>query len=365
MSDIKEITGKDRLCEEDIIRLLSPKDDAEEALLFKMAREVKRSHVGGAVFLRGLIEISNICQKDCYYCGIRKGNLLLRRYKMNKEEVLSAARKAYEWGYGSLTLQSGEVRGEKHIAFIEEIIREIKNMTSGSLGITLSLGEQKNEAYQRWFMAGAHRYLLRIETSNKGLYRALHPEDHSFDHRIECLHALKKIGYQLGTGVMIGLPGQTIENLAHDIIFFMDVDADMIGMGPYVPHMDTPLGRGIADIQKVTSANLIMALKMIAATRIVLKDVNIASATALQAIDENGRERGVMAGANVIMPNMTDAAYRRYYQLYENKPCMDEDSEACRGCLESRIESIGETIGYNQWGDSPHFKKKVKDVSSC
>jgi len=357
MSAIDEIIGKDHYSREDIIHLLSQGDEDEERRLFKSAYEVKKRHVGNAVYLRGLIEISNICEKDCYYCGIRKGNSLVNRYLMNEEEILSGARQAWEWGYGSVVLQSGEATNERYIRFIEKIILKIKAISSPGLGITLSLGEQDEETYRRWFRAGAHRYLLRIETSDRELYKSLHPQDHSFDRRLECMRSLKEIGYQLGTGVMIGLPGQTVDHLAGDILFFREIDADMIGMGPYIPHRDTPLAELAGGSQDIRFDPLAMSLRMIAATRIVLKDVNIASTTALQAMDDSGRERGIMAGANVIMPNMTDARYRRYYQLYDNKPCIDENSDVCRGCLEARIQSIGESIGYNHWGDSPHFKR--------
>jgi biotin synthase len=359
MAEFDRIMEMDEYSREDVMRLLTPTNAEEERLLFKQAHAVKKRYVGETVYLRGLIEISNICEKNCYYCGIRKGNLKVKRYLMDEKEILSAAEQAFRFGYGSVVIQSGESSDERYISFIESIIRKIKYSTGKALGVTLSLGEQDKEVYRRWFEAGAHRYLLRIETSNRAFYRKLHPEGHSFDRRLECLYALKEIGYQLGTGVMIDLPGQTVDDLAGDILFFKEIDADMIGMGPYIPHSDTPLSMTVK--QKETEP-LTMTLRMIAATRIVLKDVNIASTTALQAIDDTGREQGLKAGANVIMPNMTPVCYRDSYRLYDNKPCMNESSDECRGCLESRILSIGETIGYNQWGDSPHFQKKREDV---
>ena len=256
-------------------------------------------------------------------------------------------------------LQAGELTGDAHVSFITDIVRKIKKLSDGELGITLSLGEQSDDVYREWFAAGAHRYLLRIETSNPELYRKLHPSDHDFNERVRCLKSLSDIGYYTGTGVMIGLPGQTLENLADDILFFRDLDADMIGMGPFIPHHGTPMAESIPDFEKVKYEQLDLALKMIAATRIVLKDVNIAAATALQAIDEFGRERGLKAGANIIMPNITETKYRAGYQLYDNKPCLDENASLCRGCLDGRIASIGETVGSRQWGDSPHHKAKV------
>ncbi|HRR29223.1 MAG TPA: hypothetical protein P5270_07645, partial [Victivallales bacterium] len=228
----------------------------------------------------------------------------------------------------------------------------------GQLGITLCVGEQDEETYLRWFNSGAHRYLLRIETSSPELYRKIHPHDHSFEKRVNAIKTLKKIGYQTGTGVMIGLPGQEIENLADDILFFKDIDADMIGMGPYIPHNETPIG--IESFGYNSEKQLELALKMIAVTRIFLKDVNIASTTALQALKINGRELGLIAGANIIMPNLTETKYRPSYKLYNGKPCLDENSSMCKACLKRRIESIGESIGFGEWGDSPHAKKKQK-----
>jgi biotin synthase len=315
--------------------------------------------VGNKVYFRGLIELSNICGKDCYYCGIRKSNPKVARYRMPDDEIVEAAIWAYHEGYGSIVLQAGEIQGDKFTDDIEQIIRKIKSETKGELGITLSLGEQNDSTYMRWYDAGAHRYLLRIETSDSDLYSTLHPSDHDYEKRKTCLYALKRIGYYVGTGVMIGLPGQTVENCADDILFFRDLDVDMIGMGPYIPHNDTPLGAP-SDISGFDgSEQLEKALMMIAVTRIVLKDVNIASTTALQALNDLGREMGLKAGANIIMPNITDTRYRRGYQLYENKPCLDENASMCRGCLESRIQSIGETIGYHEWGDSPHFNVRT------
>lgn len=279
---------------------------------------------------------------------------------MNKDEVISSALWSYEQGYGSVVIQSGEREDAAFADIIDELLGEIKAKSNGELGITLSLGEQSPEVYRRWFESGAHRYLIRIETSSPSLYKKLHPEDHSWQKRIDCIHSLKEIGYQVGTGVMIGLPHQTIEDLADDILFFYDEDIDMLGMGPFIPHAETPFAKYIESYNP--EAALEQALKMIAVCRIALKDVNIASTTALQALNPTGREMGLLAGANIIMPNITDTKYRENYQLYDGKPCMDENASMCRGCLEKRIQSIGETIGYNKWGDSKHFSsRKVID----
>ncbi len=339
---------------------LAEKDPEKLEELFRAARETKLRFVGPKVYFRGIIEFSNQCVKDCYYCGIRKSNPNLTRFSMDEAEILECAKAALEMDYGSIVLQSGERQDAAFIQFVEDILRKIKAATSGKLGITLSLGEQTAETYKRWFEAGAHRYLLRIETSNPALYKKLHPADHSFETRRNCLRLLRQAGYQVGTGVMIGLPFQTLEDLVGDLFFFRDEDIDMIGMGPYVPHAGTPLVPENHD----PAENFRLGLVMIALTRLFLKDVNIAAATALQTLDASGREKGVLAGANIIMPNITPTDYRKFYQLYDNKPCLDENARKCRSCLETRVRhTSGEEIGYGEWGDSPHFLKKTKHPS--
>ncbi len=343
----------------DLIYLLSLEDEEQVEELRKKAYAVKTQYVGRKVFFRGLIEFSNICRKNCYYCGIRRDNANVGRYTLSFDEIVESARWAHENRYGSVVLQSGERDDQTFVDFIEKAIKGIKAVSSDRLGITLSVGEQAEETYRRWFDAGAHRYLLRIETSSESLYGKLHPSDHNYKKRLACLEMLNRVGYQVGTGVMIGLPGQAIEDLADDILFFQKMDVAMIGMGPYLPHRDTPLyEEGVAAAGEREDL-LTLALKMISTTRLFLKDVNIASTTALQAITPTGREMGLMAGANIIMPNITDVRYRSSYQLYDDKPCINESSDVCTGCLSSRITSIGETIGYDEWGDSPHAVRKI------
>ncbi len=339
---------------DNLIELLTTEDEKLIEQMFHEAYRIKLENVGNVVYFRGIIEFSNICTKDCFYCGIRKSNGKVERYMMSEEEILDMAKWCHDANYGSLVLQSGERSDEQFVEFVERILRKIKSQWN--LGITLSLGEQTEETFKRWFDAGAHRYLLRIETSNQELYRTLHPADHKHDIRLESLDNLRKLGYQVGTGVMIGLPGQTAADLADDILFFKERDIDMIGMGPYVVHHDTPLAEKMPDFDKERQLDL--ALRMIALTRIVLKDVNIASTTALQALDPKGREYGLRAGANIIMPVITDTKYRKQYLLYEDKPCVDENASMCRSCLEGRIQSVGESIRYGEWGDSPHFKRR-------
>jgi biotin synthase len=312
------------------------------------------------VHFRGLVEFSNICGKDCYYCGIRKSNLAAQRYNLTDGQILDAARFARENGYGSFVMQSGELESPAFTARIENLLKEIKKLSDGKLGITLSLGEQSREVYERWFKAGAHRYLLRIETSNPELYKRYHPNDshHDFQRRVDCLYSLQYIGYQTGTGVMIGLPFQETGHLADDLLFMRDFDVDMVGMGPYIEHWETPLYR-FRDHLMPIGERFDLALKMIATLRILMKDINIAAATALQAIDPLGREKAVKAGANIIMPNITPGRYRNDYDLYENKPCVDEEPEECKNCMDARIQLADGEIGYNEWGDSRHFFKRI------
>ena len=330
--------------------------DADE--LFAAAYAVKLREIGRVVSFRGLVEFGNVCEKDCYYCGIRKSNEKVHRYRMDADEIVHEAEWARKTGYGSLVLQSGELSGEVNIAFVEDVLKRIHAFGGDDFGITISLGEQSDETYRRWREAGAHRYLLRIETSNPELYAKMHPASHSWERRRGCLKALRRCGYQVGTGVMSGLPGQTADDLAADIEFFAAEDVDMIGMGPYIPHADTPLGKDVPWTPELRKDRLELGLRMIAATRLYLHDVNIAAATALQALDPEGREKGLLAGANVIMPNVTETRYRADYQLYAGKPCLNENSTLCQGCLERRISAIGETVLWNERGDSPHWSKR-------
>lgn len=338
--------------------LLGIKNPDEIKQLFEAAYRVKAANVGRKAWFRGIVEFSNICSKDCYYCGIRKSNKMAERFQIPEQEIIDSAVWCWEAQYGSAVLQSGERSDSEFIDMIERIVKEIKRRTNGELGLTLCLGEQSEETYRRWFEAGAHRYLLRIESSNPELYAKLHPADHIFQHRVECLKRLQRVGYQVGTGVMIGLPMQTLSNLADDVLFFKKMDIDMIGMGPFLFHSQTPMEKLRQEWQRSEEELLELGLKMIAITRLVLRDVNIAATTALQALKHNGRELGLQAGANVIMPNATDTKYREGYKLYENKPCTDENASMCRNCLSRRIEGIGETVGFGGWGDSPHFKAR-------
>jgi len=348
-----------KLDKQKIIQLLQTKGDERVGLL-KESQKTKNRVVGNKVFFRGLIEFSNVCEKDCLYCGIRKSNKNVIRYNATDDEILESCRFAWENRFASVVLQSGEIESPAFTKRIDNLLRKIKQLSNNELGITLSCGEQSRETYLRWKESGAHRYLLRIESSNRELYYKIHPENrvHSFEKRVEALHNLKATGYQVGTGVMIGLPFQTYDDLANDLLFFKELDIDMCGMGPFIEHEDTPLYH-YRNLLKTKQERFDLTLNMIAVLRLLMPDINIAAATALQAIDPAGREKALAVGANIIMPNITPCDYRKEYQLYEDKPCLDEDKELCRNCLEARIELAGSEIGYDEWGDSKHFFNRV------
>ena len=359
--DFEKILKKDKYTKEDLLHLINLSDEEKINELYNYAYKLKKENVGQKVYYRGIIEFSNTCEKNCNYCGIRADNENVERYFMSKEEILESAEFIYNNNYGSLVLQSGERTDDEYIAFVDEIIKEIKELSNGELGITLSLGEQDKETYQRWFDLGAHRYLLRIESANPKLYNSIHPDDHDFERRVKCLKDLREIGYQVGTGVMIGIPGQSTEDLIDDILFFAQHNVDMIGMGPYVIHEETPIVEEIKDKDKLKERNLEWGLKMVAILRVVMPDINIAATTALQALDPIGREKALKAGANILMPVVTHQNYRADYQLYQDKPCIDEEPSDCKNCLAYRISKVGDEIGYGEWGDSPHYFKRIEN----
>jgi len=340
---------------EGLAAAIACEDAAFEAALREEAYRVKVDTIGPEVYLRGLIEISNICVKDCLYCGIRR-DISCPRYELSEEEVLSAARTAAGRRFGSVVIQGGERTDAAFIRKITRLLKAIKEIETGDdppLGITLSLGEQSREVYEEWFDAGAHRYLLRIEASNPDLYRKIHPEDHSYDRRLQALYDLKEIGYQAGTGAMIGMPFQTAEDLADDLLFYRQFDAPMVGMGPYNPHPQTPLTLLGAPYPSA-ERRFALGLKMIALLRLLMPDINIAAATALEVLDPRGREKGLLSGANVFMPNVTPREQLVKYNLYDRKTSLPDGPAALEhGLSDSRI-----VIGYGRWGDSKHFRQE-------
>jgi len=342
-----------------IIEKLSLSNPNEISALYAEANAVKTATIGNKVYLRGLIEFSNICSKNCYYCGIRCENKAVKRYELSDDEVLAAVDFAWKNRYGSVVFQSGEQQSARFTQRITHLLKKIKAHTNNEVGITLSCGEQTATTYKEWFNAGAHRYLLRIETSNKELYYKLHPKDdtHSFYARLSAIRQLRNEGYQVGTGVMIGLPFQTIEHLADDLLFFQSMNIDMVGMGPYLEHSQTPLYQH-RNLLLPPEKRLELVLKMVATLRLLMPDINIAATTALQVLHPEGREMAVLAGANIIMPNMTLPEFRPNYLIYEHKPSVNEDAALSKSKLEQNLQNAGIEIGYGEWGDSLKFKMK-------
>ena len=338
--------------------LLSLDDPAMCETLYAAADELKACEVGRGVYLRGLIETSNICVRNCLYCGIRRDNARVRRYELALDEIVAGAKLAAKFGYGAAVLQGGERSDARFVDFVTEAVRRIAALPDAP-ALTLSFGEQTLETYRKWREAGAARYLLRIETTDPRLYAALHPEG-TLEERKGALVRLREAGFQVGTGVMIGLPGQDAAMLARDIEFFRAVDADMIGMGPWIPHHETPLGIAHPGTRADSLRRLELGLRMIAATRLQLKDVNIAATTALQSISPaDGRERGIRAGANVIMPNVGELEHRADYTLYDGKAGMDENAEAARRKLDESLAGIGEHVRYGVSGTPLHYLKRT------
>lgn len=358
MSLVKQILDIPAWPKSKIVSLLNLQKSEDIKELLKTAEDFRNRAIGNKVYFRGLIEYSNRCSKNCYYCGIRAGNKNAFRYDVNDDEVLEAAQFAYKNNYASIVLQSGERSDKKFTAHISELIKKIHCATNNSLRITLSCGEQSEDVYREWYELGAKRYLLRVEASNPELYKKLHPNNanHSYKKRVESLNTLIKLGYQAGTGVMIGLPFQTIDDLANDLIFICDSGVHMVGMGPYIEHDETPLFK-YREMLLPPAKRVELSLKMIAILRLMRPSINIASTTALQTLDPMGREKGLRAGANVIMPNITPVKYKKNYDLYEGKPCLDDEPDECGTCLENRIKMAGCEVAYGNWGDSKDYSE--------
>lgn len=319
--------------------------------LWQTADDVRRLNVGDEVHLRGLIEISSYCVRQCGYCGLRAGNTALQRYRMTAREIFDCVGLAVQYGYGTVVMQAGEDYGID-ARWLAEIVRRTKSETS--LAVTLSMGERPDSDLELWRKAGADRYLLRFETSDADLYRLIHPSRGNLpSDRLAILARLRDLGYEVGSGIMVGIPGQTYGGLADDIALFREYDLDMIGVGPYISHPATPLGSGRwqreIPAEEQTPNTELMTLKTVALTRLVCPQANIPSTTALATIDKaQGRELGLMRGANVVMPNLTPVKYRALYEIYPAKACIDETSGQCRACLFTRIRAINRQIGAGQ-----------------
>jgi len=334
------------------LRALIDTADAEsDDYLFAKARVRQAESFGNSVYLRGLIEFTNVCRNDCYYCGIRRSNRNCERYRLTEEEILSCCEQGYALGFRTFVLQGGE-----DMRYSDE---DICHIVSGiktrwpDCAVTLSVGERPRESYRAWFDAGADRYLLRHETADPAHYARLHPPELSLENRVRCLHDLKDIGYQVGAGMMLGAPYQTTDNLVTDLLFLKQLQPDMIGVGPFIPHRDTPF-------RDEPAGTLEQTLRMLGILRLMFPEVLLPATTALGTIDPRGREKGILAGANVIMPNLSPTAVRGKYLLYDGKICTGDEAAECRACLDGRIRSIGyETVVSR--GDAPRLRRNISE----
>jgi biotin synthase len=330
--------------------ILSSNDTDLLRQLLAAAEEVRLAHRGDEVYARGLIEYSNQCQRDCLYCGLRLSNRSLHRYRLEPAEIIARGVAMHKLGISSIALQAGESNSDREVSRMAGVIRELREigMRDGSpgLGVTLSMGEMTYQQYKRLYEAGAHRYLLRIESSDRKLFGCIHPLNQIYERRLECLSYLKDIGYQVGSGVMIGLPGQSYASLAADLQFFVERDIDMLGMGPYIPHPHTPL----AAVQDFFIKDaFITSVKMMALARLMMPDINMVVSTALQNINPQGLTLGIRAGGNVVMPVFTPEKYRADYALYANKESKNLE------CMRMEVEAAGYRLCFDKWGDSPHY----------
>lgn len=327
--------------------LILSKDAEQNEYLAARARAVRESVYGKEVYLRGLIEFTNYCKNDCLYCGIRRSNKNAQRYRLSEEEILDCCESGYELGFRTFVLQGGEdayFTDEKLVPLIKEIKRRHPDCA-----LTLSIGEREKESYQRLYDAGADRYLLRHETADKKHYESLHPSEMSFEHRIKCLYDLKEIGYQVGCGMMIGSPGQEVGHLIKDLRFLRELQPEMVGIGPFIPHHDTPFSdreTGSVDI----------TLRLLSIIRLMLPKVLLPATTALGTADGLGREKGILAGANVVMPNLSPTDVRDKYLLYDNKICTGDEAAECIRCMTLRVQKVGYEVVQSR-GDHSNFVK--------
>ena len=333
---------------EEIEQWLRETDAQKLETLWETADAVRQKTVGDAVHLRGLIEVSNYCVRRCAYCGLAADNKKTSRYRMTADEIYACAEEAADYGYGTVVMQAGEDYGIE-TQWLADIVKRIKDTLP--LAVTLSLGERPYEDLKRWRQAGANRYLLRFETSDSNLYKLIHPPlPKQTLNRFDILDQLKELGYETGSGVMIGIPGQTFTTLANDLDTFRRYDMDMVGVGPYIPNPQSPLEQDGIDYEVAAADQVenteMMTYKVVALTRIVCPEANIPSTTALATINKtSGRELGLSRGANVVMPNVTPVEYRTKYEIYPGKACLNETAKQCQGCLAARIASIGRTVG--------------------
>ena len=329
---IDQLKETHRLTYEEALFLLSGLDEESGHYFLNCARTQSLATFGNRIFMRGLIEFTNYCKNDCYYCGIRRSNEKAERYRLSLEEILACCESGYHLGFRTFVLQGGE-DGSYTQGEMIEIIERIREGYP-DCAITLSFGEHPKKTYEAFFKAGADRYLLRHETSNPKHYASLHPQNMSLENRKKCLFSLKEIGYQVGSGFMVGSPGQTKEHLAEDLVFLQELSPQMIGIGPFIPHQETKFRQAL-------SGTLQETLYLIAILRLLFPKALLPATTSLGTIDKKGREQGILAGANVVMPNLSPVSVRKKYSLYDNKICTGEEAAECRSCLANRIQSIG------------------------
>jgi biotin synthase len=332
---IQEIAQTNSITFEQFRSILEHTDKEDIELLFAKARQVREEEYGKTVYTRGLIEFTNYCRNDCYYCGIRKSNANADRYRLDEETILACAKEGYELGYRTFVLQGGE-DGYYTKERIGQIVRSIKEAIP-DCAITLSIGEHSYDEYKYWYDCGADRYLLRHEAASERLYKSLHPERMKLSERKQCLKWLKEIGYQTGAGFMVGAPGQTIEDLWEDIVFLQELQPHMIGIGPFIPQSDTPYAQ-------CESGTVEQTVRLLAILRLLMPKVLLPATTALGTLSPFGREKGLKAGANVVMPNLSPVAVRDKYALYDNKICTGDEAAQCRGCIGRRVASCGYEI---------------------
>ena len=348
---IEKLAKTHYLNKEELIYLIDNISDEEKNILFRKSLSEKEKYYGKSVYMRGLIEFSNYCKRDCNYCGIRKSNKKVQRYRLSKDEIMECCKIGYDLGYRTFVLQSGEDPYYTKDILVD-LIKSIKERYE--VAITLSIGERPYDEYKAFFEAGADRYLLRHETASKDLYDKIHP-DMEYENRVFCLNNLKEIGFQVGAGFMVGIPGQTSSNLADDLLFLKKLEPDMIGIGPYISHSETPLAG-------CENGSVEDTLFMLSLTRLLLPDVLLPSTTALGTLDPLGREKALKVGANVVMPNLSPVDVRDKYELYENKICTGDEAAHCRGCIEKRINSAGFEVDMSR-GDSFRFVSKKEKTN--
>mgnify|MGYP004469675955 CR=1 FL=1 len=342
MSDIKmikNILNTGFISRKDLEEVLSTEDESFIQELHRQARETARNYYGNQIYIRGLIEFTNYCRNNCYYCGIRCANKKAQRYRLTTEQIMECCETGWNLGFRTFVLQGGEdpwYTDEK----ICQIVQKIKEKYP-DCAVTLSIGEKSRESYEAYFKAGADRYLLRHETADEEHYRRLHPKEMSLFHRKKCLKILKNIGYQTGCGFMVGSPGQTLDTLYEDLMFIKELEPQMVGIGPFIPHQDTPFAGEPA-------GTLEMTLRLLSLIRLIHPRVLLPATTALGTIHPKGREKGILAGANVVMPNLSPMNVRDKYKLYDNKICTGDEAAECKSCMSARMKSIGYEVVTNR-----------------